>query len=1188
MKHLHLLACLLIFLLTSSFLFSQTTFTGANSTDWSDPGNWDNGLPNVGNDATIPIGLTASLDVDLSFNFNLTNNGTFENSMFLLNNSIIENLGTIDNTGTIINDGIIYNCEGTYNGSLPVFDPLEETICPEDEICDGIDNNLNGDTDEGCGCNDIAATNFDPIFTLNDGSCTYCTSGVDYESSINTPIGIGSGISGEHMAVADDCSIEVGLKAQMRFTGDIIPSGDTYRVETGESPVSGTDPTLDPGTAKWNYLLSVNLGTLTFEDVNVFLDLDFDPADGGGQTGPFTVNVSQTVIDAGLGATSIAQDSQNLGFGFWQAIGGSDVLPFDPNANGVYDLAVRVVSQTGTELANVPIRVETFTDGCTDLGAENYNANATDDDGSCTYCTSAVDYGAALSIPILVGDGISNENMAIADDCAIEAGIKAHLRFTGDIIPTGDTYRVESGESPTSGVDPTPAAGLAKWNYLISVNLGTLTFEDVNVFLDIDFDPAVGAGTGPFTADLSQFMIDSELGASSLIQDSQNLGFGFWQTLGSADILPFDPAANGVYDLTLRVMSPAGIELINVPIKVETFTEGCTDETACNFSENASDDDDSCIIPTQNCTACNATNDGLDLIDADEDGVCNADEIAGCTDLAAENYNENATDEDNTCTYCSSEIQYGATLPNEILIGSGISNSNMAVAADCPIVVGIKAHLRFTGDIIPTGDTYRVETGESTVSGSDTALDPGTAKWNYLVSVDLGDLTFEDVNVFVDIDFDPADTEIQTGPYSADISQFLIDQELGGISLFQDSQNLGFGFWQLVGSTDILPFDPSANGVYDLAVRVVSLAGVELANVPIRVETFTEGCTDIGAENYNANATDEDGTCTYCSSEVDYGASLSTPILIGSGISNQNMAIADDCSIEAGLKAHLRFTGDIVPTAETYRVETGESPISGGDATPDAGTAKWNYLVSVDLGTLTFNDVDVLLDIDFDPAVGAGTGPFTANLSEFMITEGLGGTSFLQDSQNLGFGFWQTLGSADILPFDPFANGIYDLTLRVVSPAGEELVNVPIKVETFTEGCTDPVACNYNELATDDDGTCVANSGCTYTDACNYDETATCDNGTCEYTSCETFGCTSPEACNYNSEATEDDGTCEYTSCAGCTYPGAPEYDAQATIDDGSCSETCDACLGDLNQDGLISVSDLSGFLSLFGTECPQ
>ena len=48
-------------------------------------------------------------------------------------------------------------------------------------------------------------------------------------------------------------------------------------------------------------------------------------------------------------------------------------------------------------------------------------------------------------------------------------------------------------------------------------------------------------------------------------------------------------------------------------------------------------------------------------------------------------------------------------------------------------------------------------------------------------------------------------------------------------------------------------------------------------------------------------------------------------------------------------------------------------------------------------------------------------------------------------------------------------------------------------------------------------------------------------------------GCTYPAACNFNEEAAVDDGSCDFATCAGCTDPDALNYDASATMDDGSC-----------------------------------
>ena len=48
------------------------------------------------------------------------------------------------------------------------------------------------------------------------------------------------------------------------------------------------------------------------------------------------------------------------------------------------------------------------------------------------------------------------------------------------------------------------------------------------------------------------------------------------------------------------------------------------------------------------------------------------------------------------------------------------------------------------------------------------------------------------------------------------------------------------------------------------------------------------------------------------------------------------------------------------------------------------------------------------------------------------------------------------------------------------------------------------------------------------------------------------FGCMLDTACNFNNLANVDDGSCDY-SCYGCTDDLAFNFDSEATIDDGSC-----------------------------------
>ena len=83
---------------------------------------------------------------------------------------------------------------------------------------------------------------------------------------------------------------------------------------------------------------------------------------------------------------------------------------------------------------------------------------------------------------------------------------------------------------------------------------------------------------------------------------------------------------------------------------------GCIDPLACNYNSNANSDDNSCIYANDICDTCSGETDGTGTVvdnDLDNDGVCDDDEVLGCTDAEACNYNILATDEDDSCVYPS-------------------------------------------------------------------------------------------------------------------------------------------------------------------------------------------------------------------------------------------------------------------------------------------------------------------------------------------------------------------------------------------------------------------------------------------------------------------------------------------------------------------------------------------------------
>ena len=181
-------------------------------------------------------------------------------------------------------------------------------------------------------------------------------------------------------------------------------------------------------------------------------------------------------------------------------------------------------------------------------------------------------------------------------------------------------------------------------------------------------------------------------------------------------------------------------------------------------------------------------------------------------------------------------------------------------------------------------------------------------------------------------------------------------------------------------------------------------------------------------------------------------------------------------------------------------------------------------------------------------------------------------------------------------------------------------------------GCTDTAAVNFNQYATDDDGSCIIlQGGCVLPFACNFDPAADfylpgscdfsclfgagdadCNNpDACNFgatdepcvffdadgNTCVPGGCTTEGACNYDVQATYNDGSCDFASCQvfGCNVDNACNYNASATANDGSCDfvscliSAVDGCTNPLacNFDAEANVNDGScDFTTCAGLGC--
>ncbi len=157
----------------------------------------------------------------------------------------------------------------------------------------------------------------------------------------------------------------------------------------------------------------------------------------------------------------------------------------------------------------------------------------------------------------------------------------------------------------------------------------------------------------------------------------------------------------------------------------------------------------------------------------------------------------------------------GSTLDG--IVGTGIPNSNFVRAINSAedIEIGLKAIERFIGDLPNDRDRYFAPRGES---------DPGLARWNYVLVADLGSRTIADLQINLKVDFDPAFGSSDF--VDVDVTANAVAGGFGGLSVFGDSQNLGFDFWQTLFGAPA--FDPLATGEYELLFSVRDPSSGEL------------------------------------------------------------------------------------------------------------------------------------------------------------------------------------------------------------------------------------------------------------------------------------------------------------------------------------------------------------------------
>ena len=346
------------------------------------------------------------------------------------------------------------------------------------------------------------------------------------------------------------------------------------------------------------------------------------------------------------------------------------------------------------------------------------------------------------------------------------------------------------------------------------------------------------------------------------------------------------------------------------------------------------------------------------------------------------------------------------------------------------------------------------------------------------------------------------------------------------------------------------------SGFYILVADNLDAAGYKLGSsgvfeeIEAAASTSVLGCMDPSADNYNSEATEDDGSCTYqvngCTDPLADNYDVTATVDDGTcmyTISGCTDPSADNYNSEATVDdgtCTYPILGCTNPCAENFN----------NDATQDDGTCTRspltgsNKIINID-GYNTYGPYVLVEDLTDEHVVMTYSGQKICSWSLFQTYN----RSFLDDRVR-GFGVYDGSGCSGQSrrgANQTKTSGYYVLVQSNLDAAAYALRTTgwnqtTSSFEVFQQstsdfldcdvvvGCMNPTASNYNSFATVDDGSCLID-GCTNSTATNYEPTATVNDG-----SCIINGCMSSCAANYNSVATIDDGSCVHSSVVDISY----------------------------------------------------
>ena len=330
--------------------------------------------------------------------------------------------------------------------------------------------------------------------------------------------------------------------------------------------------------------------------------------------------------------------------------------------------------------------------GCTDAAAPNYLPQATDDDGSCLSDDDPME-------PIEGFVGLVQEaTPASSDDLMVHrvyaqfdtAGYEVLAMFGTQGYPLSFTSYAGFHQDDAAGPLATdlPATGAAptdSWMTIGGDGPGTVALYTIGM----DFTSFESGG---------DLVVDaSEGGALFVIPGTQPAAVSG----PDGRVLLAQVASQGMVDvqLNLKVETPSGDapEILGLELVVPPFVPGCADSIACNFNPSATLDDGSCLYVDGICQTCE--NGAVVDNDSDGDGICDAEEEQGCTDPMACNYDADPTTDTNDalcvfpagCESCSGETNGSGTVVDNDADNDGVCDADEIVGCTDPMACNYDA-----------------------------------------------------------------------------------------------------------------------------------------------------------------------------------------------------------------------------------------------------------------------------------------------------------------------------------------------------------------------------------------------------------------------------------------------------------------------------------------------------------------